>query len=145
MTKNQVENIIRDINKTLKEVLENSFLGKPINNQFIDSIKFTSEKYIEHLFNKYGIIDSARKNVRYNVKVEGDFIVVEPENLYTLLLMNGIYVYWEDVWGKEEWETELGTYVFKNNQSYFNFKPKQPLTYINITFKMDSEEELRKL
>ena len=130
-----VEEIKQDIAKTLKEHLDKQFLGKWI----------TGKPLEEHISFQIVRFLSETKRVRkedlhFHITEKDRNITIIPEDLYTGLLLQGIWVPREVISSRDEWTTDNGTYCFKHGM--FCLKPNFPVNYITIDFKMDKDGNL---
>ena len=70
---------------------------------------------------------------------KGDKRTVRPSNLYTALIMIGVYVKQEDIGDKDTWESPEGnvTYTFKDGELYI--QPVKSLKEIDFNFYYEEE------
>ena len=71
-----------------------------------------------------------RIKTSYNGNVE-----ILPQNLFTLLLFNGIQVSPLTLKDEDSYETDIGTFIFKNGQGYLKFKKPVDFIKIDVKFK----------
>ena len=110
--KKELKSIEDEIRNRLMDCTK-EFLGRPIDDNFINNIK---ERFHNQLHDLY---DIDYKNIDLEVKRVNDRIELIPKNLYTLLLLKGIFVPFELLEGLETYESDIGIFFFKDGKPCF--------------------------
>jgi hypothetical protein len=115
------------------------YIGKTFTHDLKDDITEQLSRILEGQIRSFGF-----KVNKDAVKFEKDPVDNQsmiPANLYTLLLMIGILVDYEEVKDKTEYTMENGTViVFEAHSSRQIIKPSKPLEYVKINFTLDPKK-----
>lgn len=124
-----VDNLLELVKQDINSLLINKDWMSSTNN--LATASAVLDSYFELLYP-----DSVR-HIKYGVSLGGDKLTVTPMNLYTGLLLMGVNVSYEDVKGKNEFDSEFCHFVF--NKNGFCVLPKTFVDKINISviFKKD--------
>lgn len=119
----KVKKIIKNLHDEMREMLDGKFLGAQINGT-VEEIKRTTLKFITTYLDKYGNPEDKDQIKLAVINPIHDEINIIPQNLYTLLLLNGHYIPYHMVKGKTRYATPMAIFVYENDRaSYIPVKP----------------------
>ena len=75
-----------------------------------------------------------KKLICFESSIEGDVIDIVPKDLFTFLLFKRILVHPKLLEGKDSYKTDIGTFIYRDGESYF--QPIKTQEHIEIEFEV---------
>lgn len=101
--------LLEQMRADIKESLERMFTMEPNDK----TTRYDMVAYIRGLLSMREGVDLSKVEVQVNTEeADSAGCIIEPKNLYTMLLLHGVNVGYEEVAGLREYKTEYGTWVY---------------------------------
>jgi len=135
-------NMVSDfLDKTIKESLR-PYIGELLTVNTRQKIKNTTEYTLIELIRMNKGNNDDMVSLKYEVLISNGNITINPGNLFTFMIMHGVYVPSAVLKDKTSYETDDGEYIYSENGC--SYKPKTPLHYITFNYDIGGNDDKRR-